>query len=247
MSQVCRVGINYEGGKIIDHVSSFSGCMYYANCQICMDAPYKTNPRVADEKLRSKGRSECQFEGYDEVKLVQLMMRVFEEVKSLSRENSVKVVIQIARGRAAECTAVEVILPILAKLGITNFETVFGYRSGSYFSPSDESESFIFVNYGMFAELSSDDLVVGDLCNPILSHCITCYDDLAGFNVKDTEDKCWRRRESDDKNILNRFPDSEIKHMTIFGIEDDMPFITPDLYRAEHIEKLTLLGNCHNS
>jgi len=64
------VGINFEGGKIIKHILQDSNCIAYANLQIAMDAPYHDPPRVADETLRLKGRSETQFAGYDEEALI---------------------------------------------------------------------------------------------------------------------------------------------------------------------------------
>lgn len=227
------VGINYERGKIIDHIQSLDGCIYYANCQVCMDAPFKEIPRLAGETVRNIGRSECQFDGYDEVKLVESLCTIFEFIRTINSDNLIKLVIQIARGRAAESTARDIILPILAKFDIANFHIVHGYRSSTYFTPADSKERFIFLNYGMFAELS--DVVgvnVGEICNPVTAYNITSYDNSMGFTI----DEHCHSYECDEKNILNRF--SNLKSMIIFGIGDDMPFVTPDKYRVEHAEKI---------
>ena len=93
------VGINYEGGKITQHASNCDQCVGYINAQIAMDAPL--HDQVADESVRSLGRSELSMEGYDEAKLVQGLSHIISTVKeavvkgSTSFETST--IIQIAR------------------------------------------------------------------------------------------------------------------------------------------------------
>ena len=45
-----------------------------------------------------------------------------------------------------------------------------------------------------------------------------------------------KRTFNDNKNILNSFPD--ISKITLCGIADDMPFITPDVYPKQKINWL---------
>ena len=220
------VGINFEGGKIIKHILKFANCVGYVNCQIAMDAPFHSPPRVADESIRTKGRSESQFKGYDEPKLMLKLEEIF--IRILSMYGNLKIIIQIARGRASEPTFNEVIKPVLDKIGLTNFETKYGYRTKDYYIPSDD-KPFVFFNYGMFAELSDHiPIEVGEICNPLLTYDIIDYNNEHGFKF---ENKTIF--ETDSKNILNTF--DSIKKLALFGIADDMPFITPDIYKKDHI------------
>lgn len=219
------IGINYEGGKIIKHIKKYTNCIAYANLQIAMDAPYHSPPRIADEKIRSTGRSESQFNDYDEEKL----KNKFEEILRFIKEKykNIKLVIQIARGRSAEPTFTEIIKPILDKINIINYEYKFGYKSKDYYFPSNNDE-FVFLNYGMFAELSeSIKIEVGEICNPNISYDI--LDNITKYTGKAIFIK-------DKKNILNYFKD--IKKLKLFGIADDMKFITPDVYKKSDIINL---------
>lgn len=223
------VGINYEGGKIIKHILSNPNCIAYANCQIAMDAPYHTTPRVADESIRSMGRSESQFKGYDEDKLRAKLKDIFTFIKDKYKD--IRIVIQIARGRAADSTFNEVIKPVLDNMSIVNFEWLRGYRSSDYYTTL-KTTNFVFVNYGMFAELSDDiDVSVGEICNPVITYDVNNYNDSDGFTY-DGETHFDR----DPKNILNHFDD--IKKLKLFGINDGMAFITPDVYRKELVMEL---------
>jgi len=81
----------------------------------------------------------------------------------------------------------------------------------------------------MFAELSNDIKVnVGEICNPVITYDINSYCLPNGFNY---DGKVSFER--DDKNILNTFRD--IKKLKLFGIDDMMPFVTPDIYRKDHV------------
>lgn len=57
------IGINYEAGNIVRHITKFEGCVGYANIQVAMDAPFAD--RVADETVRRLGRSELQYISHD--------------------------------------------------------------------------------------------------------------------------------------------------------------------------------------
>jgi len=220
------MGINFEGGKIINHIKKYEQCIAYANCQVAMDAPYHDVPRVADESVRSSGRSESQFKGYDEEKLKNKL----EEILSLINEKypRIRLIIQIARGRSSEPTFVEVIKPVLDKVGIIDVVTKYGYRTENYYVPPNK-DPFVFLNYGMFAELSCNISVeVGEICNPVITYDVTNYKPDTGFEFKNK-----KSFEKDDKNILNEIVD--IKKLTLFGIADEMKFITPDIYNKEHV------------
>jgi hypothetical protein len=223
------VGINFEGGKIISHIKKFKNCVAYANCQIVMDAPYHIPPRVADESVRSLGRSESQFKGYDEEKLKNKLGEILNFIKDKYADT--KLVIQIARGRSAEPTFNEVLKPVLDKIGISNIETKYGYRSGDYYKPLDE-KPFVFLNYGMYAELSEGtDVTVGEICNPVTTYAVNSYFVDQGFKFENKAEFG-----DDSKNILNNITD--IKKLVLFGIADEMKFITPEEYKKIHIIKM---------
>jgi hypothetical protein len=221
------VGINYEGGKIITHVLSSPNCVAYANCQIAMDAPY--HGRVADESHRSQGRSELNFSGYREDLLKENLNKIFRYITDTYP--SKKLVIQIARGRSSIQTFEEVLKPVLYANGFDqlSYSVYNGYRTKDYFS--DFSEEFVFVNYGMFAVLSNpDSIYVGELCNPTITYNIDSYQDNK-FDV--AKEKYYF---DNDKNILNNF--NSIKQIKLFGIADNMAFITPKDYTRESVNEL---------
>jgi hypothetical protein len=221
-------GINFEGGKIINHIKQYEQCVAYANCQIAMDAPYHEVPRVADESVRSSGRSESQFRGYDEEELKRKLEEILNLIKGKFPDPKIKLVIQIARGRSSEPTFQEVIKPVLDKLNITNVITKYGYRSTDYYVPSNDTP-FVFLNYGMFAELSENiSIQVGEICNPVVTYDVTNYDSDRGFTFGNRQSF-----EADEKNILNEI--DSIKKLTLFGIADQMKFITPVEYTKEHV------------
>jgi hypothetical protein len=227
-----------------------------------MDAPFHKPPRVADECTRSKGRSEKQFPGYDEEILKSALLAVLEQIRD--DFPGVMLVIQIARGRAAASTLDEVVVPLLRQCGIDQFHSVSGYRSTDYYCPVDDTP-FVFLNYGMFAVLrdgastgaQEGALAVGTLCCPVASVAVTAYDATSGGFHLD----CGRGEEdavagavdapprfesfADDKNILAR-PALErrlgrpggLPRVTLLGLADHMPFVTPAAYNSEHVRGL---------
>lgn len=219
------IGINYEAGKIISHILGFGNCIAYANIQIAMDAPY--HGRVASEEVRSAGRSETFFPGYDEGYLISQLARIFEYIKG--NYGNTKLVIQIARGRAAISMYEEVLLPIVNRLKLEKIEFVTGYRSTNYYVPTTDDE-FIFVNIGMFAVLQDVESVkVAEICNPNETIIITSKEDeniITDYEITHF---------NDDKNILNSLPFQKI---TLAGIADSMPFVTPKDYLKEKIDEL---------
>jgi hypothetical protein len=226
------VGINFVGGKIIKHIKKYLQCLAYANLQITMDAPYHSIPRVADEALRNRGRSEQQFDkkyGYNEEKLCDKLQLILEHIKR--KYHDIKLVIQIARGKAAISTENEIIIPILNKCEIKNYEIIHGYRTSNYYIPKDDTK-FIFINYGMFAELSENiPLLIGEICNPVITYDIQNYnkDNYGNKFIYDGIESF----EEDPKNILNQIVG--FKKLILYGISDTMPFITPEIYCEEHI------------
>ena len=220
------IGINYEGGKIIEHILEFDQCIAYANCQIAMDAPYHKRPRVANAKLRGKGRSETFYNGYNERRLQNKLEELFILISE--RFPDTRIVIQIARGKSAEPTYVDVLKPVIDKVGIEDIITQYGYRSADYYTPTDNTP-FVFINYGMFAELSENvPIKVGDLCNPVISYEVTGYDDEFGFTFGHKVSF-----EKDPRNLLNEM--KGVPKLSLFGIADEMEFITPDVYKKEHV------------
>ena len=230
------IGINFESGKIITWETKCNNCIGYANCQIGMDAPY--HGRVADDSHRTKGRSETNFPGYREDLLIENLKKIFEYIKNDYQE--VKIVIQIARGRAGVQMFDEVIKPLLDELDISDKKYIvqYGYRTVNYFECRDLKENFVFVNIGMFAVLTDIEKVyVGQLCNPILTWNITNYDsEKKEFEVE----KNLYNFSKDKKNILNQIESIQI--IKLFGIGDCMKFVTPDVYDKESIDKLVKLA-----
>jgi hypothetical protein len=221
------IGINYEAGKTIQHVRFKDACLGYANIQIAMDAPYQG--RVANESVRKQKRSELQFEGYNEPKLKRQLAKIFGLIKA--EFPGVKVVIQIARGRAAKSTYEDVIQPVLTEVGIIDAEIISGYRRKNYWTPSG-AEKFVYVNFGMYAVLTNNNAVgVGEICNPVMTRNVLGYSEDKGFILSPIEFKF-----SDKKNLLLRLP--EIKPIYLFGIADDMPFITKDEYSEGAVDEL---------
>jgi hypothetical protein len=219
--------INFEGGKIISHIKKSKYCIGYANIQIAMDAPY--HGRVADETIRSNGRSETQFKDYNEKKLINKLVEIFKYIKNKDK----KIIIQIARGRSADSMFNEVIKPILEKLKIIEYENKNGYRTSDYYNYKKIKQEFIFVNIGMIAILTNPKKIkVGEICNPIITYQIKNFDeDKQKFKINISKYEIF----DEDKNILNNF---NFKKIILYGIDDDMKFILPSIYSFSSIKKL---------
>lgn len=242
------IGVNFEAGKIIEHVRKMPNCLAYANCQISMDAPF--SDRVADDTVRNVGRSELAFvkHGYDEGKLIAKFKEILRLMKTnyLDKNPQTKMVIQIARGKAAKSTFKEVIEPVLEELRIIRYKIVVGYRKRDYYkyiyktAHGPHGEPFVFVNYGMFGVLTNDDKIgVGEICNPTITYSITSDNKkpkTGKIGIKKVEGSELRFG-SDLRNILND-KSLGIRKIKLYGIDDDMPFITPDKYDVSNFEEI---------
>ena len=220
-------GINYEGGKIIQHVMKSEHCIAYANIQIAMDAPY--DGRVADETVRNKGRSELQFHAkynYSDEMVIKNMRDIIRYIVETYPDK--RLVMQIARGRAAVSMVEEVVKPALGD-AIHITQIIHGYRSVDYFDISNVDYDFVFINVGMFAVLGTESykVPVGTICNPRITY------NVDNMDMHISNRQCF----DDNRNVLNVFC---APRMTLYGIDDNMPFITPDVYPAEHVMKLLL-------
>lgn len=218
------VGINYEGGKIIEHIIKSPACLAYANIQIAMDAPFHN--QVAIEEIRSNGRSETQFDGYDENNMINNLTSIF---KYIQENYHGKILIQIARGKSAMETERDILDPILKSLNITDYTIKHGYHSTCYPDLERLGQPFVFVNYGMFARLTGvDKILPGMICNPIATIDILAKNiNSFAFSVK--------RNYDDDKNILKLL---NVTPIMLYGIADNMPFVTPVEYSPEIISTL---------
>lgn len=227
-------GINFEGGKIISWESKCKNCIGWANCQIAMDAPYHS--RVADESVRQQGRSEDVF-GYDKIKFQLDIKNIFQFIKS--HYPGVKIVIQIARGRAGVPMFEETLKPVFDEIQLDNYQVAYGYRTAEYFDCRDISEPFVFINIGMFAVLTNvSEITVGEICNPSKTWSIEKYDNKKSRFVIKGEPTDWS---NDNKNILSNPEFSNFKKINLFGISDCMDFITPDKYSIDAINELIKL------
>ena len=244
------IGVNFEAGKIIEHVRKMPNCLAYANCQISMDAPF--SDRVADDTVRNVGRSELAFvkQGYDESKLIAKFKEILRLMKTnyLDKIPQTKMVIQIARGKAAKSTLKEVIEPVLEELKIVRYKIVIGYRNHDYYkynyktAHGTHGEPFVFVNYGMFGVLSNVDKIgVGEICNPVTTYSITSENKRpkTGKVIVKKVEGSELRFGSDPRNILND-KSLGIRKIKLYGIDDDMLFITPDKYDVANFESLYL-------
>lgn len=230
-------GINFEGGKIISWESKCKNCIGWANCQIAMDAPYdKDHARVADESIRKQGRSEDVF-GYDKEKFQCNIKKIFQFIKS--NYPGVKIIIQIARGRAGIPMYEETLKPVFDQIELNNYQVVYGYRTVDYFDCRDLSEPFVFVNIGMFAVLTNvSNVEVGEICSPNKTWSIEKYNSDKKIFVIKGDPVDWS---NNDKNILSNKKFSDIKKIKLFGIADCMDFITPDKYSIDAINELVKL------
>lgn len=245
------IGVNFEAGKIIEHVRKMPNCLAYANCQISMDAPF--SDRVADDTVRNVGRSELAFvkHGYDESKLIAKFKEILRLMKTnyLDKIPQTKMVIQIARGKAAKSTFKEVIEPVLEELKIVRYKIVIGYRNHDYYkynyktahsASGANGEPFVFVNYGMFGVLSNDDKIgVGEICNPVTTYSITSDNKKpkTGKVIVKKVEGSELRFGSDSRNILND-KSLGIRKIKLYGIDDDMLFITPDKYDVSNFMQI---------
>lgn len=212
--------VNYEGGKIIEHALMSPLCKGYSNIQISMDAPFLG--RVADTSTRRAApgmRAETAFPGYDENIMINALTGALAGIQETARTSSTLsphefYVFQIARGKAAKSTEHDILAPILKRLAIANYEVAYGYRSDTYFQyPTQE---FIFVNIGMMACLTQA-LPPGQLCIPETTHDVMVKDG----NMIVTKS----RMHHDDLLSPAGFTATHL-----FGIADDMPFVTPENY-----------------
>lgn len=215
-------GVNYEGGKILAHARKQKGCVGFTNLQIAMDCPFGED--IADENVRSRGRSETQFKGYDEAQLIEQLSLAFKNIASKFKRT--QIVCQIARGRSASSFKDEVIEVARLKANLSEFIYFYGYRTTDYFT-APQNVDFFFVNIGMYGRLSEN--TVGALCVPIKTNNIW---------FKDEKLVCDETHlESDDYFYQSQF----LAPIHLLGIEDSMPFVTPQHYQKEDFLELISL------
>lgn len=225
-----KLGINYEGNKIIKHIKKSPLCIGYLNLQIAMDAPFFGE--IADEKTRSKGRTETQIDGYDEKILINELTKAFKSIIKKANMHNSDIVIQIARGRSGIDFWGKIVKNSMKNLGdiSQNLKIIFGYKSHEYFNYQNYTKKFVFINIGMFARLTPD-MTVGEIYVPDKSLDVgLCNNKL---NIID------HYVTNNNANILfdvyEKFP-----KISLAGIEDNMPFVTPAAYKEKDI--LDLFG-----
>lgn len=216
--------VNYEGGKIIEHATKSTNCLAYANLQIAMDAPF--NNIVASYETRLRGATETQISDYDELSLLSTLNTIFDYV--MSNFNNILIVIQIARGKARVKT-IDLISDILIRILKSGNRYIIycGYKTTDYFVISDEK--FVFINIGMVARLTFvHKFSAGTIFNPKLTFDLNKIDDeikIVGM-----------RTHLHKMNIVNNF--DFVHPIILFGLDDFMPFVTPDAYAVDDFQKL---------
>lgn len=249
------IGINYESNKIIRHILQYECCIGYANCQIVMDAPF--HGRVAGENIRGKGRSELQFDEYNESYVIQQFRDILNFIKNKYQINKTMycfddIVIQIARGRAAQSMIDDVFMDLLNEFELKDTVSfVHGYRSSDYYRHKT-NKKFIFINVGMFAVIGGvTKTTIGEVFNPCDMTGMTdiyAYDSRSEEFIMNNVERVGKKKLNDEhdkkdslsmydheKNILNQM---SLNRVVLYGIADNMPFVTPDVYSEASIEKL---------
>ena len=146
------LGINYEGGKCVEHALRQPGCIAAYNCQIAMDAPFEAG-QDAPEQVRALGRSELTL-GATDPGLRDQLMPVLAAAAAHAGSTSADLVIQVARGRSAAPFWDAVVAPVLVELGATGrARMVTGYRTTDY-PVLDGAAPAVYVNIGMFGRLT---------------------------------------------------------------------------------------------
>ncbi|XWV25942.1 putative orfan [Tupanvirus soda lake] len=227
--QTKRIGINFEGGKIISYVKSNPLCIATSNIQISMDSPYFG--QQADGKIRSKGRAECQLSEYYEKEpvMIESISNVFKKINFMMKEDLEigSLVVQISRGRAADSFITDIVEPILTNtLSIQNINKIVivkGYRTKDYYC-HQSNHKFIFVNIGMFARLNPD-CNIAEVCVPVKTIVLEHQHKGKTFSKTSTS------YHTDD--IAYGIP--LIKPVELAGIPDDSDFILPNNFSYKHI------------
>jgi len=236
------VGINYEGGKIVQYAEQCPQCLGYVNAQIAMDAPF--HEQVADETVRITGRSEKSMDGYDETKMLSEINSVIKTVRTFlvnctaQHEVEPLTLIQIARGRSAADT-ISLISPLLVANLITRYSIASGYKSFSYFQYP--TEPFVLLNIGMFGRLTHVDAIApGTVFNPthtfeVVRRQPSCANDSDPSTLTLALQSTAPRTHINSKNLVctSTFPS-----LVLLGIDDAMPFVTPAVYDKEEVYRL---------
>lgn len=176
------VGVNCEGGNIIEYIKKFN-CHSYANVQIVMDAPFN------DVLINRKSLQELK----DTLKEILLLVKTNYELP---------VIIQFYSEDFLE----QVLKDIFKDVDLPNYTLYFGCKQEDYYTPTD-SKQFIFVNIGFVSIIDGSDLVkIGEVCNPIESYSITDYSYVKGFSIAERKNMF-----NEKKNILLNFPLQKIK------------------------------------
>ncbi|CAF1066219.1 unnamed protein product [Didymodactylos carnosus] len=244
-SFIKTAGANFEGGKIIKHMTRDSNCKFTSNIQIGMDAPFFGEPAGTD--IREKGPSERQFGSYDRNIMIRDIKKCFNKANEIMTQNRiVDLVVQIARGRNGLIFLQDDILPVLQSIFmISNTSTIdlnepniqnynfanggrlyitFGYRTTDYFDYTKMINEYIFMNIGMFARLT-ENLTAGQVCIPSATYDV----------VKNGMDLTVH---AVNYNYFDFCFNLGLMHINLFGIADNMPFITTDDYTLEDFMEL---------
>ena len=111
------VGVNYESQRIIRHAIHLKA-NFIVNLQIAMDAPF--HGVEANEKVRSKGRTEEQLFDYDSKRMqAELAQTLYKIKQTCNQQNIHKIIIQIARGRSGKSFYDDIIHPLLMLFLVT--------------------------------------------------------------------------------------------------------------------------------
>ena len=224
------VGVNYESQRIIRHAIHLKA-NFIVNLQIAMDAPF--HGVEANEKVRSKGRTEEQLFDYDSKRMqAELAQTLYKIKQTCNQQNIHKIIIQIARGRSGKSFYDDIIHPLVTKiLKDIHVDVIFGYREKQYYTCT-EQEKYIFLNIGMFARIGTFKLNTSNKLVSVFNN--HTYPPGRVFECRNGITLNTKHKYLKQSMIgslgSSQFISTGLRKCYLIGILDDMPFVTTEHY-----------------
>ena len=220
------LGVNYEGGKCVEHAVSSPLCIAAYNCQISMDSPFEEG-EAAPEHVRKQGRTESQM-GVEDASLRAQLRPVLADAaaKATAAGASCRLVVQVARGRSAEPFWDAVVKPVLDDVGAERYALVRGYRTSDFPKFELDRVPFVYVNVGMFGRLTPS-------VRPGVVHAVeaTHVIDDGSTPAAPRLASCVEHGGHDSALLL-------LPPCRLVSIPDSFPFVTPEHYKRESLAAL---------